>query len=86
MTVSLLPATLGNVEGEAALIGALMIENSLVELVTDLVSPADFYAPVHGRIYAAIVGDVLPEHTDMLRVVRERRCYRMPLAVLRLGS
>jgi replicative DNA helicase len=59
MTVSLLPATLGNVEGEAALIGALMIENSLVELVTDLVSPVDFYAPVHGRIYAAIVGDVL---------------------------
>jgi len=48
-----------NVQGEASLIGALLIENSLVEVVSDLVSPSDFFAPIHQRIYSAIIADVL---------------------------
>lgn len=42
-----------NVEAEAALLGALMIDNRLVDHVVD-VQPEHFYEPVHGEIFAAI--------------------------------
>jgi len=45
---------LANIETEAALLGALMIENGLVDRVADLLTPADFVEPVHGRIYESI--------------------------------
>lgn len=43
-----------NVEAEAALIGALLIENRLAETVSGLLSADDFYEPLHGRIFALI--------------------------------
>lgn len=44
-----------NLEAEAALLGALMIDNSCIDLVADLIEASDFYAPVHQRIYATVV-------------------------------
>ncbi|HWI88974.1 MAG TPA: replicative DNA helicase [Sphingomicrobium sp.] len=44
-----------NVEAEAALLGALMIDNRLVEDVQLRLQPHHFYEPLHGRIYEAIL-------------------------------
>lgn len=49
------PKCLFNEEAEAALLGALMIENRFIERVADQVAPEDFSLPVHGRVYAAIL-------------------------------
>lgn len=48
--------TLANVEAEAALLGALMQSAKLIDPVADNLSPGDFSEPLHGRIYAAIIG------------------------------
>ena len=44
-----------NVEAEAALLGALMIDERLVEDVQMQLREEHFYEPLHGRIYAAIL-------------------------------
>lgn len=44
-----------NVEAEAALLGALMIDNRLVEDVQMKLRPDHFFEPLHGRIYDAIL-------------------------------
>jgi replicative DNA helicase len=44
-----------NVDAEAALLGALMQQNSLIDRVADRLLPEHFYEPVHGRIFTAIV-------------------------------
>jgi replicative DNA helicase len=44
-----------NVEAEAALLGALMIDNRLVEDVQLKLKPDHFFEPLHGRIYDAIL-------------------------------
>ena len=44
-----------NVEAEAALIGAMMVENKVIDSVADAVLPTDFYEPLHGRMFDAIV-------------------------------
>src|SRR5690348_3611425 len=44
-----------NVEAEAALLGALMIDNRLVEDVQLKLQAQHFYEPLHGRIYEAIL-------------------------------
>jgi len=43
-----------NVEAEAALLGAMMIDNRLADDVIDLLTAEHFFEPVHGRIFAAI--------------------------------
>src|SRR4029078_3249799 len=52
-----------NVEAEAALLGALMIDNRLVEDVQCNIRPDPFFEPLHGRIYEAIL-----RMTDVSRV------------------
>ncbi len=47
-----------NVEAEAALLGALMIDNRLMDRVADLVSANDFYEPVHGQMFSAIASEI----------------------------
>lgn len=47
-----------NVSSEAALIGAMLIDNRVVDQVADLLAQDDFYEPVHGRIFAAIMAEV----------------------------
>ena len=44
-----------NVEAEAALLGALMIDNRLVEDVQIRLKPHHFFEPLHGRVYEAIL-------------------------------
>ncbi|UAK26335.1 replicative DNA helicase [Sphingomonas nostoxanthinifaciens] len=49
------PALPHNLEAEAALLGALMIDNRLVEDVQIKLRTDHFHEPVHGRIYEAIL-------------------------------
>jgi replicative DNA helicase len=44
-----------NVEAEAAMLGALMIDNRLVEDIQLKLKPHHFFEPLHGRIYEAIL-------------------------------
>jgi replicative DNA helicase len=44
-----------NVEGEAALLGALMIDNRLAEDIQLKLRPDHFFEPLHGRIYESIL-------------------------------
>ncbi|MGJ3646881.1 replicative DNA helicase [Sphingomonas sp. GlSt437] len=43
-----------NVEAEAAMLGAMMIDNRLADDLIDKLDPDHFFEPVHGRIFAAI--------------------------------
>jgi replicative DNA helicase len=43
-----------NVEAEAAMLGAMMIDNRLADDLLDRLEPGHFYEPVHGRVFAAI--------------------------------
>jgi replicative DNA helicase len=49
------PALPQNVEAEAALLGALMIDNRLVEDIQLKLRPEHFFEPLHSRIYEAIL-------------------------------
>src|SRR5215213_499528 len=49
------PALPQNIEAEAALLGALMIDNRLVEDVQLKLRPEHFFEPLHGRIYESIL-------------------------------
>lgn len=50
-----LPQLPHNVEAEAALLGALMLDNRLVEDVQLKLRSEHFFEPVHGRVYEAIL-------------------------------
>ena len=43
-----------NVEAEQGLLGALLIDNRLVEKVSEFLKPEHFYLPAHTRIYEAV--------------------------------
>ncbi|BCI72554.1 replicative DNA helicase [Sphingomonas sp. S17] len=43
-----------NIEAEAALLGAMMIDNRLADDLVDRLDPDHFFEPVHGRVFAAI--------------------------------
>src|SRR3954465_3763097 len=49
------PALPQNIEAEAALLGALMMDNRLVEDVQLKLRPEHFLEPLHGRIYESIL-------------------------------
>jgi replicative DNA helicase len=49
------PSLPANVEAEAALLGALMLDNRLVEDIGLKLKPDHFFEGVHGRIYEAIL-------------------------------
>ena len=49
------PSLPSNIEAEAALLGALMLDNRLVEDVGLKLKPHHFHEPVHGRIYEAVL-------------------------------
>ena len=48
------PVALGNIEAEQALLGALLLNNEMYEIVSPVIGAADFYDPVHARIWEAI--------------------------------
>jgi replicative DNA helicase len=43
-----------NVEAEAAMLGAMMIDNRLADDLIDKLEPEHFFEPLHGRIFGAI--------------------------------
>ncbi|HWK36565.1 replicative DNA helicase [Sphingomonas sp.] len=43
-----------NIEAEAALLGAMMIDNRLADDIVDRLEPAHFFEPLHGRVFSAI--------------------------------
>lgn len=47
---------IANVECEAALLGGLMYEPRLIDPVADRLDASDFFEPLHGRIFSAIIG------------------------------
>ncbi|MDQ3246411.1 MAG: replicative DNA helicase [Pseudomonadota bacterium] len=49
------PSLPQNIEAEAALLGAMMIDNRLAEDIQLKLKPHHFYEPLHGRIYEAIL-------------------------------
>lgn len=51
-----------NIELEQALLGALLISNASYHKISPLVTPADFYEPLHGRLFAAI-GDLIAKNS-----------------------
>jgi replicative DNA helicase len=51
---SISPSLPQNVEAEAALLGAMMIDNRLADDVVDRLDAEHFFEPVHGRIFTAI--------------------------------
>src|ERR671911_1145376 len=50
-----IPSLPQNIEAEAALLGALMIDNRLVEDFQTRLQPHHFFEPLHGRIYESIL-------------------------------
>ena len=61
-TPELLPELPHNIELEQALLGALLISNATYHKVSPLVTPADFYEPLHGRLFEAI-GDLIAKNS-----------------------
>ncbi|QLC24553.1 replicative DNA helicase [Parasphingopyxis algicola] len=57
-----IPALPHNVEAEAALLGALLIDNRLVDDVQRMLREDHFFDPVHGRIYQAIIKMVVDKN------------------------
>jgi replicative DNA helicase len=49
---------LHNIEGEAALIGGLLVKNQAADVIADILAPEDFYEPIHGAIFSAIMDAV----------------------------
>jgi replicative DNA helicase len=43
-----------NIEAERALLGAILLNNHALELVSDFLRPEHFYSTTHGKIYSAI--------------------------------
>lgn len=48
-----------NLEAEAALLGVVLSENSAFDAVADIVTPADFYEPLHARIYETALAEAM---------------------------
>ena len=45
-----------NIEAEATVLGALLIDKNAIFRVSDMLLPEDFYSPQHERIYKAVLG------------------------------
>ena len=44
-----------NVEAEAALIGAMLIDNKIIDTLPSNLAPAHFFEALHGRIFERIL-------------------------------
>ena len=56
------PALPHNIDAEAALLGALLIDNRLVDDVQRIIREEHFFEPTHGRIYDAIIRMVVDKN------------------------
>lgn len=57
MTDEEAPPPLSSIEAEAALLGALMMVNSLIDAACDIVRDVDFAEPLFGRAFALLVSE-----------------------------
>lgn len=64
------PPQIANVEAEAALCGALMQENRLVDQIADKLGAEDFSEALHGRIYQAIISEHSKGHAANVITLR----------------
>ncbi len=55
MSVTDAPPSLHNLDAEQAVLGALLVDNSLIERVIDALAPDRFFDPVHGQIWGWLV-------------------------------
>jgi len=44
-----------NIEAEQSILGSILLENSAINIVQEILSPADFYSEAHRKIFNAIV-------------------------------
>src|SRR4028119_1722242 len=44
-----------NTEAERAILGAILLDNSLVNQAIELLSPEDFYSPFHRQVFAGMI-------------------------------
>jgi replicative DNA helicase len=49
------PRPMANIEAEAALMGALMLDNRLIDPVADIITAEDCAEPFYGRLFTAII-------------------------------
>ena len=73
-----------NVEAEAALLGAMMIDNRIVENVQLKLRPDHFFEPVHGRIYEAVLHMV--DRNMVATPVTLRPLFEADVALAQLGG
>jgi replicative DNA helicase len=52
-----------NLQAEQSLLGALLSENGLFDFVADVLSPADFFDPLHQRLYETALHEVMAGRT-----------------------
>ena len=50
-----------NIEAEQALIGSILVNNDIIDEVSNIISHKDFYDPLHSKIYSLLV----LEHTQV---------------------
>lgn len=55
--LKLVDSPVRNVDAEAAVIGGMLSENSLIDRIVDVLSPDDFFEALHGRLFAVIVAE-----------------------------
>jgi len=53
-----------NIEAEQSILGSILLENSAINAVQEILSPGDFYSEAHKKIFNAIVE--LSEKTSLL--------------------
>src|SRR3954468_5191342 len=78
------PSLPQNIEAEAALLGALMIDNRLVEDVQLKLRPDHFHEPAHGRIFESILK--LVERNMIANPVTLRPMFEGDQALKELGG
>lgn len=66
------PQTLFSFETEAALLGAVMLEARMADIIGEIVSPDEFYYPLHGRIFAAVLNEVANGRTPSPVLLRNQ--------------
>lgn len=56
------PMTFHNIEAEQAVLGAILVDNSVVDQVGDVLQPEFFADPVHRRIFEIATGRIRKGH------------------------
>ena len=51
------PETLENIEAEAALLGAMMFDNTIIKGIAEHLGTEDFFEPVHSTAFAAMIAE-----------------------------